>query len=748
MAQVLPQSHAAPLMRPAGDGKDPSLQPSPVIDSFHFGGSSDSTTEGKGIARDPFQSTATPSNGAPSFAQRHTRKHMSLALPSFSFNPGAAQDNTDKNDSFSQQESPPQASPSRGRHRRIQSEFIGAQDATRGVPAAIDFGAVRPTPSSVEPRDESPVKPPSRGHRHRRSGAVSQDLNAPQPETRATVPVPNLPPTAIRPGAEYLRSANDTPTTSKSSSPVRVSFADNIEVIPRRSLPSLREQPSLPSTRAIHTSDGLRDESGDLWLSDGAPSEEPIEVTEPFDFHPNEDLDESSVTIVDEAPQDMQAAFSLPSDYEFSDEQFGEPGFETLSEGYDYDTAPFDYSARPDSAPDARSAGVDHSESVVDLDSALDLSESAPPLTSQELRVLRAKSFSAGRRSMHSGGLPPLLASPLHRRADSAPSLPMPSFDRPVMPRLDSTTASEKGFEMENVFEEDEEQAELEAAAESGSISNFSASRPHSKPGSAHGLPDIHEESTSPTAKSLASPSEKSVYVTPDSSPTTSSSGAVKANAWLTDTGTRASTSTITPDLLGKISQTHGRRFVEEPESMVSSPPATPGTSSGVGASSTCDDWNADGQSGPYSQASSFTDPQQLGLPKPTIDTSRVSSEGAPSLISSRGTIASGLRQFGSALPSPRTADASTIGEPPSSSGSGSLHSRWRKRSSIASLSRLMSGTASPRSHLSVEYSPRCQTSDGLQGDLTPSRAPSKRKKLGRLLKYFRPKDEGSDAPG
>jgi hypothetical protein len=116
------------------------------------------------------------------------------------------------------------------------------------------------------------------------------------------------------------------------------------------------------------------------------------------------------------------------------------------------------------SAPFTKVTEEDNS-GMIDLDVALD-----PFVAPPESRTPKGKSFSAARKVMHSGhgttGVPIG-----HRRAESAP--PSVFFDSEQGRIVDSATSC-RSFEMEDVFEEDDEFKELDGPAPS--MKEFSAS--------------------------------------------------------------------------------------------------------------------------------------------------------------------------------------------------------------------------------------------------------------------------------
>lgn len=137
--------------------------------------------------------------------------------------------------------------------------------------------------------------------------------------------------------------------------------------------------------------------------------------------------------------------------------------------------------------------------------------------------------------------------------------------------------------------------------------------------------------------------------------------------------------------------------------------------------------------------ASSMTDYQTMpsprfGEPGPEL---RVSVDDVPSLTSSRSTMTSAM-QSAFPLPSPRQPgdrSASLCSAP------SDVESRRRKRSSIASLSRLMNtGSFGERSKLSIETRP--QSEYGLHRlDPTQKESKKKHKRLSKLMQFWKTKE-------
>lgn len=407
--------------------------------------------------------------------RRHTRQRESLALPAFSFNPTAKS----KAEPHAEFTTPPpsplpssaQCSPARSaHHRRAHSEFIGDDDGP--TPTILR----QPSPSKDSDRIvyDRPITPPEtstrKGHRHRRSGALSsQDLSAITRQTTAPAhenrkvdhrSSPHSPQTDLVAPAPLSSSLCNIAT--RLPSPTRVSFADNVEVIPRRSLPTLKSQPHVHSLRPSHSSDGAEDRLPTFpkgsstreyhSIEDGHVGPGQIIAACTCDSLSHATILESRILSSQDTPAEKLLTFSC-DDRLLSNDFDRDPTLTMISDRQQ-STAP------PNASTDARQL-LDTEESIVNLDDANETYDtSGAPVSSQDLRTLRAKSFSAARHSMHSSGLLATSATS-HRRTESAPSLPVAPFERPILKRLDSVTASEKGFEMENVFEEEEEDSSL-----------------------------------------------------------------------------------------------------------------------------------------------------------------------------------------------------------------------------------------------------------------------------------------------
>ena len=716
-------------------------------------------------------------------------KHKSLALPHFSFNPSASLDVPRL------ATSPPgsptsilQPSPPKGRHghRRTRSELPGVdsrhQNPTTHTNASIDKPNEELRRQDLENTSSATVSqgtPARKGHRHRRSAAISKDLTTLTGRSCATsandLTEASLGQSSPTFGPHYLPAGNDPPITTKASSPVRVTFAEDVEIIPRRSLPTLKS-PSIAPSRPIHTSDGTESyqEMSPIRFDYTFDSSEsiPERMIDPRSQEsPTSPGDFPSVSIVEHANDYVPTTF------------YGSQVL--LSENFDEDpTAAVEVAERYSTAqlPSPRSPSLEFEDNsgpdpVIDLDTANEVSESTA-LTSEDLRNLRATSFSAARRSMHSGGMDPSSVRsgiPMHRRTESAPSMAAPFFERPPLPRYISDTgdsASEKGFQMDNVFEEDEEESQATEFEEEQCQTETPRRSKQEGLGLGIGSPLSH------STRIESSPLERSGACLRDGSdrhdtptPTNDSDIPSRSQTIRRVSSNRQSlimdgfsnnvpgnsTGTLQPALVADsetnaFSLDDGLRPVSQPLPNLAAPPWMHQQDTSSFGSTPHEPSNSSAWSTPKldTAATSMSDAPQLSLPRAqgdTYTTSSVSTEGIPSLVSSHSTM-SGVNQYAGSFALPSTPSGAQSRH--SHIGMGSQTERRRKRSSIASLSHLMSLSRSGggRSNLSVEQDSRCQTSSGLSNTGIPDMSiPSKEKRMKRLsraLKFWKTKEEAA----
>ena len=668
--------------------------------------------------------------------RRHNQKPKSAALPSFSFNPGE-----------SPPPSPPavplaepntfgfsQSSPRRSRsHRRAASERI--KDTSHWRSAARSQSPDNPARDETYP-STLPIQPsaPRMGHRHRRSAALSsQDLSATarQTATEALRVMHSVQPAHARPlvsslessashasspdpfNASSLKNTVLSNASSKTPSPSRVSFSENVDIIPsgvNASHVSARlngvEEPLRPrSAESALTGSRARRESSPRRSRDDLDiarvSEDTVTgVSFASCDRPVLDSLDPSWSLVDSQAEHSERGRSQPqlADAEAADtDSLQDPHFSNfngtveLSEDFDDDpTSAFVTDMqRSMSLPILKPATcillgdsrADSEDSLVDIDDAMNSDGLSAPKSQEELKSLRGKGFSAARKSLHSGGLTSGFAgSALHRRTESAPGMLDSEFKRPVLDRLNDASASEKGFQMNNVFEEDEDD----------------------------GTP----------------PSPCTRDVTPASLPVTMVS--------VDDEGQqRSSTTSTLKSLMHVDTSAEKSRSCEPSSTSMISAPSTPDQHHGSRASSSYGQTSGSCFGTPQTDVtSSFSDTRRPSAPK-FFNAVAQPSDSAPSLISSQST----TQRLTSSNTSPAFPPASMSADSTPSIPSAGIERR--KRSSIASLSRLMSVPNPGRSNLLVSQTARFQTSDGLEPRVKEKRS----KRISKLLKFWKPKD-------
>ena len=401
---------------------------------------------------------------------------------------------------------------------------------------------------------------------------------------------------------------------------------------------------------------------------------------------------------------------------------------------------------RPKSLPTLRrspkssqSQGASADQSAIDLDSAQ--SERGSSTASQEeLRSLRFKGFSAARESMHSSGLggsgPLITGSSDHRRAESAPSLVSSERD----PTELRTYASDKGFVMSNVFEEEEDEShsvDLGHAKETRSIHGIIQ----------HGVRVLERHSTEPTLLKTTRLQLDKAFEPEDNSsmqaPPSASDAEVAESSELSDNhyadteSSRSSDSTVKTGMDAKqIAQAESitEQLDQSTETMSCATP-TPHASHG---GRRIDESIRPAVPSIKTFNHSLTDSRRLSIPQIPTDRgseSRSSAEGVPSLVSSASTLASPAQK--------NTPDTSSPTYPlaPGSAGSSSTRSSnlgaHRKHSSVVSLSKLLRPSTPQRSNLSIEQRAQSPSSDGhgTQKDKKGSR-------LSRALHFLKSKPQ------
>ena len=334
---------------------------------------------------------------------------------------------------------------------------------------------------------------------------------------------------------------------------------------------------------------------------------------------------------------------------------------------------------------------------VIDLDSAVSATSSATPSREQK-RAARHAGFTTFMKSGFSNTANESDVRP-HRRADSAPSLFTSKADRPGYSRFDPNSASEKGFKISNVSEEDEDEAlaianSMEAGITHGTESNRSSRtsstiKSHEKPANALSMP-----STSFPYLEAGQPQRYTQL--PSAQVLNALRPRVVSLGYNSD-------SSVTP--------------ADSPSPGVSpvdpKPPTLP-------------------TSGPVSL------PNLTHLPGATLSCQNGSgpSVETPSLVSDGSTMASGANQHGSTTASPTIANMPSSAE--SSSSRRTSKFDWHKRRSVSSFSNLpfMGRDARQPSSLSISQSVAPGSESG-----TSSKEP-KTKRLSRRLKFWKHKGE------
>lgn len=669
----------------------------------------------------------------PSQSQRHSRRHKSVnALPAFSFGQSS------NFEGISTKPATPPLEPafeesersSPTKHRRFASEFIGAGGAAGG---AI---LVNPSPShsqtnspNVENFTPSVNIPTRGGHKHRRSGAISsQDISAVTRQT-GNDPVQQLGDLSLLPisrpsstgPSESSRSGADSPALPRTPSPTRVQFAPNVTVI----APPVPEIPARFASRS---------------------------PKQPFfnQPRPSYDLPESPLLespMLDDSMNDFGPAITQnrPSSLfieTISLQPPAESDFDIAMLNQNFDDDPTSAISEVPSQVIPLTPSMPSTPKTYDTDSTvIDLDDAEEPWHSTS-HAAKGKSFSKARRSMHSAALSIGFAGPgmhYHRRAESAPELDPFDYHRPEVVRLNSASASEKGFTMEDVFEEDEEEARdsLEAAG-----SSFDTSIPTEEQRQSLGClvggtyqtigadkmaPMASRTSTSPRSTTSDSNAGSNRHV----SDSIQFSFPLKQEALDADDADNDYGQGPTRDYLGSSNTAYATssRATRYADDVMQSPPVTPDvTNESTASASSTPRLDTD--------HSSYISGRQLNVPHTFSESGndlRASRDtSVPSLTSGKSTTTNGQMRYPSSLISPAVTDGNSW-----NGSTSSVYSRpeWRrKRSSIVSLSRLVGNPfGDNRSKLSIEQNARCQTSQGVA--VTKERKPSR---LSRFLKIGR----------
>ncbi|KAF2452043.1 hypothetical protein P171DRAFT_17344 [Karstenula rhodostoma CBS 690.94] len=382
----------------------------------------------------------------------------------------------------------------------------------------------------------------------------------------------------------------------------------------------------------------------------------------------------------------------------------------------------------------------DTMSSVIDLDAALG------PFNGTNARTQRG--FAAHRRAMHSSG--GVLQN--HRRTESAPALvpfelrstaaatssTMADVFEEDEPEDDTPTSSGKSTHSEPAEQDDAEEPKIQVVEtddhQNGSSMNWNFS---DGLGLKRNDRCRREESTEPCSPRAIPKSATNVEEAPRYTPADAVEIVEDYEEPRTSSLTHSSDSTVTPQVTGDdTKETHTvmnlslpleQQNLMTPDTFTSSFSSPDFRSSQVSL-----DTPRLGTA-----ASSMTDYQAMpsprfGEPGPEL---RVSVDDVPSLTSSRSTMTSAM-QSAFPLPSPRQPgdrSASLCSAP------SEVETRRRKRSSIASLSRLMnSGSFGERSKLSIETRP--QSEYGLT-DATQKESKKKHKRLSKLMQFWKTKE-------
>ncbi|KAI9652316.1 MAG: hypothetical protein M1831_006863 [Alyxoria varia] len=461
------------------------------------------------------------------------------------------------------------------------------------------------------------------------------------------------------------------------------------------------------------------------------------------------DKDEPAIGTDPEVSKLGQAPLTIPAAWA---DQAVNPPPPTLNVNFDDDPTSASVSElpRPKSLPTLRrrnkttdSHDGDADQSAIDLDSA-ESERGSSTASQEELRSLRRKGFSAARQSMHSSGLggSGFLAAgtSYHRRTESAPSLVTSVRDRIELLNLESASASDKGFEMSNVFEEEEDEPH---SANLGDGKETRGTHGISKPS----VGKLERPATEPTLlkgtrlqldKAFESERKTSSHPpinTSDAEPADSSEFSDNANA---DTeSSRSSDSTVKAGIDAKqIAQADSVSEHHDHSTETISGVIPPQHGSYINRRT--DEPNRPAVPSIKTFNHSFTDSRRLSIPQIPTDRgseSRSSAEGVPSLVSSASTLASPAQK--------NTPDTSSPTYPlaPGSAGSSSTRSSnlgvHRKHSSVVSLSKLLRPSTPQRSNLSFEQRAQSPPFDG-----NGSHKEKKGSRLSRALHFWKPKPQ------
>ncbi|KAE8316797.1 hypothetical protein BDV41DRAFT_562061 [Aspergillus transmontanensis] len=354
---------------------------------------------------------------------------------------------------------------------------------------------------------------------------------------------------------------------------------------------------------------------------------------------------------------------------------------------------------------------------IIDLDAALG------PFNTPDgrSRCTPESSFSAATKRMYSGGRRGEFVGPemrYHRRAESAPE--MPPFDRSFLNQ--ARLANNASLENPDVFYEEEEDAFLAATSDSPK----------------HSDEIIAAQAVSSGAESVDLQSEGSKV----SSDTLTREHTSEVNTQQSGLG-------IQKDGLPEPSEPNAVSTYQDSSSLVGQQPSTSpieltpnipsfslqGGSSLSNSSFPSPDFTGSSSDAPRSITTSSTTDRNFSSPSynPSMDFPHASVEDVPSLTSSASTTTNPLNRFSATFfPRPR------LSTDRSASFSAAVHRRSSqanssKRSSLASLSKLVVGSHAERSKLSYEEKPPSDEQE---------KAKRKSHRISRLMHFWKTKDK------
>ncbi|KAB8250444.1 hypothetical protein BDV35DRAFT_377427 [Aspergillus flavus] len=354
---------------------------------------------------------------------------------------------------------------------------------------------------------------------------------------------------------------------------------------------------------------------------------------------------------------------------------------------------------------------------IIDLDAALG------PFNTPDgrSRCTPESGFSAATKRMYSGGRRGEFVGPemrYHRRAESAPE--MPPFDRSFLNQ--ARLANNASLENPDVFYEEEEDAFLAATSDSPK----------------HSDEIIAAQAVSSGAESVDLQSEGSKV----SSDTLTREHTSEVNTQQSGLG-------IQKDGLPEPSEPNAISAYQDNSSLVGQQPSTSpieltpnippfslqGGSSLSNSSFPSPDFTGSSSDAPRSITTSSTTDRNFSSPSynPSMDFPHASVEDVPSLTSSASTTTNPLNRFSATFfPRPR------LSTDRSASFSAAVHRRSSqanssKRSSLASLSKLVVGSHAERSKLSYEEKPPSDE---------PEKAKRKSHRISRLMHFWKTKDK------